>query len=65
MVISLQPLCRRKQRVTEVHCQVGMRAEVKYGLLATYEEDIAIKREQQELCPKKAQLFSVWRAWSV
>ena len=36
MVISLQPLCRRKQRVTEVHCQVGMRAGVKYGLLAAY-----------------------------
>ena len=30
------PLCKRKQEVTEVHYQVGMRAEVEYEALDTY-----------------------------
>ena len=63
MVISTQPLFRRKPEVTEVHCQVGLRTEIKYRLLATMEEETAIEREQHKLCSEKTPLFSSWRAW--
>lgn len=36
MCISTQPLSKRQQKVTEIHCQVGMRVEVEYGVLSSY-----------------------------
>lgn len=36
MYISAEPLYRRKQEITAVHFQVGMRAEIWYMILDTY-----------------------------
>lgn len=50
---------QKEQEITEVHCQVGMRAEVECGVLGIYGEGNAIKREQQELCSERVPPLSV------